>query len=74
VVTAFAHRGEKRASVMRLAWSEYGPKAIRAEIALCELRCCNCHRRRTAAAAKHFRYREAAAAAAVDSVTRAPMV
>jgi hypothetical protein len=44
----YDHVGSKRAGVMTLAWQEYGIPALEAEIAECEVRCCNCHRRRTA--------------------------
>ena len=49
------HVGTKRAGVMKLAWNDYSIVAIEAEIAQCEVRCCNCHRRRTAEAAGWFR-------------------
>jgi hypothetical protein len=48
LVLEFDHVGEKRASVTALAWSETSLARIDAEIACCEVRCCNCHRRRTA--------------------------
>jgi hypothetical protein len=49
------HIGEKRAGVMALAWSEYAIDQLEAEIERCEVRCCNCHRRRTAAVRGCFR-------------------
>ena len=49
VVLEFDHvRGEKCASVttaVKNAWSE---EKLRLEIDKCEIRCCNCHRRKTA--------------------------
>jgi hypothetical protein len=48
VVFDFDHVGPKRCSVMRLAWTEYSVATIAREIEQCEIRCCNCHRRRTA--------------------------
>jgi hypothetical protein len=48
IVLEFDHVGVKRASVTRLAWTEYSLATIDREIAECEVRCCNCHRRRTA--------------------------
>jgi hypothetical protein len=47
VVLDFDHVGEKRAGVVNLAWSEYSIAALEREIAQCEIRCGNCHRRRT---------------------------
>jgi hypothetical protein len=44
----FDHVGDKRSGVMDLAWGEYSLASIEAEIARCEVRCCNCHRRKTA--------------------------
>lgn len=48
VVLEFDHVGTKTSSVMALGWGERGVERIRAEIAQCEVRCCNCHRRKTA--------------------------
>jgi hypothetical protein len=48
LVLEFDHVGEKRSSVTALAWSETSLARLDAEIAACEVRCCNCHRRRTA--------------------------
>ncbi len=49
VVLEFDHvRGQKRASVARLLSAGYGWEAITEEIAKCEIRCANCHRRKTA--------------------------
>jgi hypothetical protein len=50
LVLEFDHVGDKRSTVTSLAWSETSLARIDAEIACCEVRCCNCHRRRTAAA------------------------
>lgn len=49
VVLDFDHRGEKRANVTVLARNEYSLAMIQREIDQCEIRCGNCHRRRTAA-------------------------
>ena len=54
-VLEFDHRRDKRASVADLAWFEYSLARIRAEIAKCEVRCGNCHRRRTAHELGHYR-------------------
>jgi len=48
VVLEFDHvAGSKRDSVLNLAWAEYSLDTLRREVALCEVRCCNCHRRKT---------------------------
>jgi hypothetical protein len=49
VVLEFDHLGDKRANVSALAWSMASLSRLEAEIACCEVRCCKCHRRRTAA-------------------------
>jgi hypothetical protein len=48
VVLEFDHIGDKTSTVTALAWSQRSLEQIDAEIACCEIRCCNCHRRRTA--------------------------
>jgi hypothetical protein len=48
VILEFDHVGPKRASVLKLAWSECSVEVIEREIAQCEIRCANCHRRVTA--------------------------
>ena len=47
VVLEFDHIAKKRGAVMSLAWSEYSLETVKREVARCEVRCCNCHRRRT---------------------------
>jgi len=47
VVLEFDHIGNKRDSISNLAWGEYSLDALRREVAQCEVRCANCHRRRT---------------------------
>lgn len=47
-VLEFDHIGAKQRNVAELAWSETSLARIQAEIDQCEVRCCNCHRRRTA--------------------------
>lgn len=52
VVLDFDHvRGDKRSNVGGLIVGGYSLKVIALEIAKCQVRCANCHRRRTA---KHF--------------------
>jgi hypothetical protein len=48
VVLDFDHVGPKRANVVELARRGSSLEALKAEIARCEVRCANCHRRRTA--------------------------
>jgi hypothetical protein len=55
VVLDFDHVGEKRCGVVRLAGRECSLSALEREIAQCEVRCANCHRRRTIIDQKHFR-------------------
>ena len=55
-VLEFDHVGPKRASVLFLAWNDYSLQTIDNEIAQCEVRCANCHRRRTAAELGHYRH------------------
>jgi hypothetical protein len=47
VALDFDHIGTKRAAVTNLAWSGASLKRVIAEIAQCQVRCANCHRRRT---------------------------
>jgi hypothetical protein len=46
-VLEFDHRRDKRGNVTKLARDECGIETLRAEVAKCEIRCGNCHRRRT---------------------------
>jgi hypothetical protein len=48
LVLEFDHIGEKRGQISTLLWN-VSLATIAAEIAQCEIRCCNCHRRVTAA-------------------------
>jgi hypothetical protein len=48
-VLEFDHVAEKHKSVSLLMWGEYSLATLAEEIAKCEIRCANCHRRRTAA-------------------------
>jgi hypothetical protein len=57
VVLEFDHVDVKRHSVTRLAWYGCSLATIDAEIAKCEIRCANCHRRVTAERGGHFRFR-----------------
>ena len=48
VVLEFDHvRGKKKKAVTLIASSSYSLDTLKKEIAKCEVRCCNCHRRRT---------------------------
>jgi hypothetical protein len=57
IVLEFDHIGPKRAPVTRLAWHGCSLATIDEEIRQCEVRCANCHRRKTAMRADHFRFR-----------------
>jgi hypothetical protein len=61
-VLDFDHRSGKRANISEMPRNGYSLKAIVAEIDLCEVRCGNCHRRRTAAERDFSRVRFLAAA------------
>jgi hypothetical protein len=56
-VLEFDHVGVKTGSVMQQARREVGLARLSAEIQRCEVRCVNCHRRRTAREAGAFRAR-----------------
>jgi hypothetical protein len=55
LILEFDHLKEKRGNVMQLAWEGYSRETIEHEIAQCEIRCCNCHRRRTYEAQQAYR-------------------
>lgn len=55
VVLDFDHVGAKRAGVVQLAGREAAIEVLELEIAECEVRCANCHRRRTIVQQEHFR-------------------
>jgi hypothetical protein len=57
LVLEFDHVDLKRAAVTRLAWYGCSLATIDAEIAKCQIRCANCHRRMTATRGGHFRFR-----------------
>lgn len=48
IVLEFDHRSDKRCSVSDAVRKGLGQKTIAAEIAKCDVRCANCHRRKTA--------------------------
>jgi len=58
-VLDFDHLRDKRADVSRLVHGAVSWDIVFAEIAKCEVRCANCHRRRTANALGHYRAIEA---------------
>ena len=55
VVLEFDHRADKRAAIVDLMRSHANWKDVLAEIQKCDVRCANCHRRRTARARGHYR-------------------
>lgn len=59
LVLQFDHvRGQKLQSISELVKAGYAWKAIEAEIAKCEVRCANCHARRTAKQRRYHAYLE----------------
>jgi hypothetical protein len=57
IVLEFDHIGPKRKAVTKLAWDGYSLETLRKEVAQCEIRCCNCHARRTAERRGFYRTR-----------------
>lgn len=55
VVLEFDHRADKKASIMALMRRHARWDVIMEEIAKCDVRCANCHRRRTAKARMYYR-------------------
>jgi hypothetical protein len=55
VVLEFDHRGNKRAQIVDLMRKHASWTDVLAEIQKCDVRCANCHRRRTAKARGHYR-------------------
>lgn len=60
VVLEFDHRVDKLMGIADLLRRHVRWEVVEAEIAKCEVRCANCHRRRTAREARYFRYRATA--------------
>jgi hypothetical protein len=58
-VLDFDHLRDKRANLSTLVQSAVSWRAVAAEIAKCEVRCANCHRRRTAVNGGFYRVRAA---------------
>jgi hypothetical protein len=57
VVLEFDHvRGKKISDVSSLGWKLVSWNSLMNEIAKCEIRCANCHRRRTAEQLGSYRY------------------
>ncbi len=57
MVLDFDHRGAKKANVSDLVLQRAPLHEIRAEIAKCDVRCANCHRRRTVTLIGGYRLR-----------------
>ncbi len=66
-VLDFDHLRDKRANVSRLVHVAVSWELVLAEIAKCQVRCANCHRRRTARSGNY--YRTLAAVARIDTLT-----
>jgi hypothetical protein len=57
IVLDFDHVfGEKKLEVSLLAWTRHSFKTIENEIRKCEVRCANCHRRRTSKEQRWTKY------------------
>jgi hypothetical protein len=67
-VLDFDHLRDKRADVSTLVHSAAAWEVVLAEIAKCEVRCANCHRRRTATKGRY--YRTLATIARIDELAR----
>lgn len=59
LVLEFDHLGLKRKNVMTMVWEGYCMETIEHEMSKCEIRCANCHRRKTLAERNSFRHRAA---------------
>ena len=67
-VLEFDHLRDKRADISTLVQYGVSWKTVQDEIAKCEVRCANCHRRRTARNARY--YRSVATIARIDELAR----
>lgn len=56
VVLEFDHREDKRFNIADALGESYSISTLMKEIAKCDVRCANCHRRKTARTQGHFRY------------------
>ena len=57
LVLEFDHLGLKRKNVMTMVWEGYSMETIENEMSKCDIRCANCHRRKTLAERNSFRHR-----------------
>lgn len=55
IVLDFDHRGDKVCAVSQMSGRGWSLRRLFAEIAKCDVRCANCHRRKTAIAQEWFR-------------------
>lgn len=55
LVLEFDHRRDKDRAISRALRSGWSLKRLQAEIAKCQVRCANCHKRRTAKVQKHYK-------------------
>ncbi len=68
IVLDFDHvRGHKKHSICLLSNSSYSLNVIKKEIKKCEIRCANCHRRKTAKERNYLRYAIVAQGSAASS-------
>ncbi len=57
IVLDFDHRSDKRLTISQMFSYSYSVEQIQKEIEKCEVRCANCHRRRTAREGRYWRVR-----------------
>ena len=57
VVLEFDHRHSKSVCISSMLRTSYGVETIKAEIAKCDVRCANCHRRKTAKERGYYKFK-----------------
>lgn len=57
IVLEFDHRNNKTLSIAEMYQNRYALETIREEINKCDVRCANCHRRKTAKNSKFWKYK-----------------
>jgi hypothetical protein len=72
LVLEFDHIGLKRKNVMTMAWEGYAAETIQIEMNKCEIRCANCHRRKTSIERDSYRFRNRTGPAAPATLDTDP--